>query len=82
MTVALPVRPTTSWHAAGTRWVCVVRRMRWGYRVHIEDGEYHLPIRWWCLFAPSQYRRAAWWVPTQAAAHHRAELEARKGGAR
>lgn len=76
MSVALPVRPTTSWHEPGTRWVCNVRRMRWGYRVHLEDGAYHLPTRWWALLAPSQYRRAAWWQPTQAAAHRKATREA------
>lgn len=78
MTVAPPIHPSIIRAVPGTRWVAVMRRMRWGYRVHLEDGEYHQPIRWWVVLAPMLYRHGGWWCSTLAEAMRKATREARR----
>ena len=76
MTIAPPLRPSIIRAIPGTRWDAVIRRMRWGYRVHIEDGEYHQPVRWWVLIVPLLYTHGAWWCSTAAGAFRKAIREA------
>jgi hypothetical protein len=73
-----PAKPTLTNHIPGTRWTYVIRRMHYGYRVHIEDGEYHRPIQPWVLVMPSRYRTSSWWRATLSAAQSKAEREAGK----